>query len=156
MIDLVAGGVKSLTGKIAGKVFSISGKTVGTEPVASSKQEVSGGPHRQTSKPANDGLDSHHCPAKSCYKAAPISSNDGPAIKMDPKDHESTASHGNGDAAKAYREQQKALLQQGKLQEAVDMDINDIRSKFGTKYDEAIEQMQDYVKTLNPNDFMPK
>lgn len=36
------------------------------------------------------------------------------------------------------------------------MDINDIRSKFGAKYDEAIEQMQDYVKALNPNDFMPK
>lgn len=36
------------------------------------------------------------------------------------------------------------------------MDVNYIRRKFGTKYDEAIEQVQDYVKTLNPNDFMPK
>lgn len=33
------------------------------------------------------------------------------------------------------------------------MDINDIRSKFGAKYDEGIKQMLNYVNTLNPNDF---
>ncbi|WP_425510749.1 hemagglutinin repeat-containing protein [Xanthomonas cassavae] len=100
-----------------------------------------GGPHRQTSKPAGDGLDSHHCPAKDCYTAAPISSSRGPAIKMDPDDHRKTASNGSGDDAVAYRAKQKELLEQGRLMEAQQMDIDDIRSKFGSKYDDAIKQM---------------
>lgn len=77
----------------------------------------------------------------------------GPAIKMDPVDHKGTASYGSSDAAKRYRKKQEELLRQGKLQEAVDMDIQDIRSKFGNKYDNHISEMQKYIDTLNPNDF---
>jgi filamentous hemagglutinin len=33
------------------------------------------------------------------------------------------------------------------------MDIDDIRSKFGNKYDENIKQMLEYVKGLNADDF---
>ena len=115
-----------------------------------------GGAHRDTSKPRNDGLDSHHCPAKNCYKGAPISSSSGPAVKMEPSDHSKTASYGSGKAAKEYRERQRKLLDQGKLDEAIKMDIDDIRSKFGNKYDDAIKQMKDYAKTLNPEDFINK
>lgn len=68
--------------------------------------EVLGEAHRDTSKPVNDNLDSHHCPAKSCYTDAPISSVDGPAIKMGPSDHKLTASNGSSDAEKAYRAHQ--------------------------------------------------
>ena len=32
------------------------------------QNEVRGGAHRDTSKPPNDGYDSHHCPAKNCYR----------------------------------------------------------------------------------------
>ncbi|WP_371261148.1 hemagglutinin repeat-containing protein [Pseudomonas sp. Q12-87] len=123
---------------------------------ASGSNEVLGGAHRDTSKPVNDNLDSHHCPARSCYTDAPISSVDGPAIKMDPNDHKFTASNGNSDAAKAYRAQQEELLKQGKLHEAIKMDVDDIRSKFGDKYDAAIEQMLKYSKSLNPEDFKPR
>ncbi|WP_232111806.1 DUF637 domain-containing protein, partial [Pseudomonas guariconensis] len=63
-------------------------------PRSKSQNEILGGAHRDTSKPVNDGYDSHHCPAQSCYKGAPISSADGPAIKMDPADHKNTASYG--------------------------------------------------------------
>ncbi|MFC6298080.1 hypothetical protein, partial [Pseudomonas spelaei] len=37
--------------------------------------------------------------------------------------------------------------------EAIQMDVDDIRSKFGDKYDKAIKQMLDYADTLNPDDF---
>ncbi|WP_260214061.1 hemagglutinin repeat-containing protein [Xanthomonas arboricola] len=120
------------------------------------KDETLGGPHRQTSKPSGDGLDSHHCPAQSCYKGAPIGSNAGPAIKMDPEDHELTASFGRSKSAQAYRDKQKDLLDQGRLMEAVQMDVDDIRAKFGSKYDSHIQQMLDYAKTLNPDDFKVK
>ncbi|WLH54016.1 hemagglutinin repeat-containing protein [Pseudomonas tolaasii] len=123
---------------------------------ASGSNEVLGGAHRDTSKPVNDKLDSHHCPAKSCYTDAPISSADGPAIKMDPDDHKLTASHGNSDAAKAYRARQEELLKQGKLDEAIKMDVDDIRGRYGDKYDAAIEQMLKYSKSLNPEDFIPR
>ncbi|MFA1261894.1 hypothetical protein ACDI97_10845 [Xanthomonas axonopodis pv. fascicularis] len=120
------------------------------------KDETLGGPHRQTSKPSGDSLDSHHCPAQSCYKGAPIGSNAGPAIKMDPEDHELTASFGRSKSAQAYRDKQKDLLDQGRLMEAVQMDVDDIRAKFGSKYDSHIQQMLDYAKTLNPDDFKVK
>ncbi|WP_256657133.1 MULTISPECIES: hemagglutinin repeat-containing protein [unclassified Pseudomonas] len=116
-------------------------------------ETILGGAHKDTSKPVNDKLDSHHCPAKGCYVGAPISSKDGPAIKMDPKDHADTASHGRSKEADAYRAKQEELLGQGKLKEAIQMDVDDIRGKFGNKYDDAIKQMLDYADTLNPDDF---
>jgi filamentous hemagglutinin len=90
---------------------------------------------------------------KKCYEDAPISSADGPAIKMDPLDHQKTASNGNGAKAKEYRAKQKQLLNEGKLEDALQMDIDDIRSNFGNKYDDAIKEMQDYARTLDPSVF---
>lgn len=72
---------------------------------------------------------------------------------MDPADHKNTASYGRDADARAYRERQQDLLSQGKLYEAIQMNIDDIRSKFGSKYDESIRQMLEYAKGLNPDDF---
>ncbi|KZL22454.1 hypothetical protein [Pseudovibrio sp. Ad37] len=58
--------------------------------------------------------------------------------------------------AKAYREKQRKLLEEGKLKEAVQMDLDDIRNKFGDKYDDAIKEMLDYVDSLDPEDFIPR
>jgi filamentous hemagglutinin len=44
-------------------------------------------------------------------------------------------------AAQAYRAKQDELINSGKLREAIQMDIDDIRSKFGNKYDAHIKQM---------------
>lgn len=44
------------------------------------------------------------------------------------------------------------FLLQGKLMEAIQMDVDDIRGKFGNKYDDAIKQILDYADTLNPDD----
>lgn len=115
-----------------------------------------GGPHSETKSPINDGLDSHHCPAKDCYKNSLISGEFGPAIKMDPEDHRLTASYGRSREAQAYRDKQKELLNEGKLEEAINMDIMDIKQKFGSKYDKAIEEMLEYSKKLDPNQFKDK
>ena len=70
----------------------------------------------------------------------------GPSISMDSADHAKTASNGKMPGSKAYRAKQKKLIEAGKLQEAFDMDVADIKSKFPGKYDSSIQQAQD---TLN-------
>jgi filamentous hemagglutinin len=68
---------------------------------------------------------------------------------MTKADHAQTASHSSQGAAGAvYRKQQAALIDQGKFRDAVQMDINDIRKKFGGKYDAHIQEMLDYYKTV--------
>ena len=119
-------------------------------------EQFIGGKHNDTKEPPNDKRDSHHCPAQGCYKDAPISSADGPAIQMEPADHKQTQSWGNSKEAQNYRDEQRRLLSEGKLEEAIQMDIDDIRSQFGDKYDGAIQEMLDYSRTLDPSSFMSR
>jgi hypothetical protein len=49
-----------------------------------------------------------------------------------------------------YRQAQRELIGQGRFQDAQQMDIDDIHEKFGTKYDDAIQQMLDFTKELLP------
>ena len=67
---------------------------------------------------------------------------------MNKEDHRLTASYGNSKEAREYRDIQKKLIQEGKFREALQMDIDDIREKFGDKYDDAIEEMLNYVDIL--------
>ena len=60
---------------------------------------------------------------------------------MDKADHYETASWGRSREAIEYRKTQLELINQGRYREAIDMDIADIRSKFGSKYDNAIKEM---------------
>ena len=80
--------------------------------------------------------------------ASPLERNDGPAIKMEKEDHRQTASCGNSREAREYRAQQQKLIEQGEFREALQMDIDDIRDKFGDKYDDAIAEMLKYVDKL--------
>ena len=68
-------------------------------------------------------------------------SADLPAVKMSPADHRQTASYGNSYEAKAYRELESKLIEQGRYKEAIQMGIDDLRSKFGTKYEKGIEKL---------------
>ena len=108
--------------------------------------EVKGGSYRDTKK-TSDGEkhEVHHTPSND---ASYLERDDGPTIKMEKEDHHQTASYGNSREAREYREKQKELIDQGKFREAVQMDIDDIKSKFGDKYDEGISQMLDYVDKL--------
>jgi len=91
-----------------------------------------------------EGYHAHHMPARD---VSPIPAEEGPAIRMEPEDHRMTASYGNSKDARAYREQQRDLIEQGKFNEAQQMDLDDIRSKFGSKYDKHIQEMQSYTES---------
>ncbi len=104
---------------------------------------------------ANNGDGStqrHETPAfKAVEKATGVSSREEaalPAIKMSADDHRMTASFGSSADAKAYREIQTSLIEQGKFHEAIQMDIDDLTAKFGTKYVDAISQMLDYATQM--------
>lgn len=87
----------------------------------------------------------HHMPANS---ASELPTDDGPCIVMDYEDHRETASCGNSREAQEYRAKQKELIEQGKFREAFQMDVDDIRDKFGDKYNEAISKAEEYLDQL--------
>ena len=70
---------------------------------------------------------------------------------MSQADHKNTASFGRKAGSDQYRADQKALLKQGKFQEAFDMDVEDITSQFSGKYDSSIDEAQ-----TNLNDLISK
>ncbi len=74
---------------------------------------------------------------------SPLSRGNGPAIQMEQADHWQTASWGRFATAQAYRAQQQALINAGNFDDAIQMDIDDVTSKFPGKYEEAILQMMD-------------
>ena len=80
--------------------------------------------------------------------ASPLSKGEGPAISMSKADHAETASFGSSAEAKTYRAEQANLIKNGKFTEAQNMDVKDVQSKFGSKYDQAIRQLRDYTKKL--------
>ena len=94
--------------------------------------------------PANGGQ-VHHMPADS---VSPYSKNKGPGIRMDTVDHMQTESWGRSKTAQKYRARQKELIDEGFFRKAQQMDIEDVRLKFGSKYDEAIQQMLEYTEEL--------
>lgn len=73
-------------------------------------------------------------------------------IKMEKEDHRQTASCGSSLEAREYQANQKELIGNGNFREALQMDIDDIHEKFGSKYDEAISQMLTYVDKLETED----
>lgn len=115
------------------------------EPDEAEDVEVTGGSYKDVFKPGDSKHEVHHMPATS---ASFLEFKDGPTIKMDKEDHKQTAGWGNSKEARAYCAEQKELISQGKFRDAVQMDIDDIHSKFGDKYDSAISQMLTYVDKL--------
>ncbi|MEH7009218.1 hypothetical protein V7087_00105 [Neobacillus niacini] len=112
----------------------------------SENKDKKGGSYREVFKEGEgEKYEVHHMPADSTTE---LSRDDGPAIKMEKEDHRKTASCGNSKEAREYREKQSELIKQGKFREAIQMDIDDIRDKFGDKYDEAISEMLEYVDKL--------
>ncbi len=110
------------------------------------KPELEGGSYRDVkNQNTQSGKEVHHTPADS---ASSIERNDGPTIKMDAPDHHKTASYDSTTDSIEYRQRQAELIKEGKLKDAIQMDIDDIRSKFGSKYDEAIKQMLAYADEM--------
>ena len=116
-----------------------------------------GGSHRQMTKPAKDGLESHHMPPADSIEGH-LSRNDGAAIQMEEVDHKETLSFGSFKAAELYRDQQRELIKAGKLKTAFANDAGDVRrvaAQAGdpTRYSEAIKEAQAYADCLQQNNF---
>jgi len=110
-------------------------------------KETDGGSYKEVhnAHKGDETKETHHMPADSVSE---LDTNDGPCIIMDKEDHMQTASWGNSKEARAYKELQREYIKEGKFREALQMDIDDIREKFGDKYDKAIDQMLSYVDKL--------
>jgi hypothetical protein len=102
-----------------------------------------GGAHRDVK--GLPGYQSHHMPADSI---SPIPRESGPAIAMKSDHHLRTASWGRDAASIAYRQRQADLISQGDFRGAQQMDIDDVRSKFGSIYDDAIAQLLKYTADM--------
>ena len=110
------------------------------------EKEVNGGSYADVKKNSNgETHEVHHMPADS---ASNLERAEGPAIKMEKDDHRQTASCGSSREAREYQAAQKELIDNGKFREALQLDIDDIRDKFGDKYDGAISEMLKYVDKL--------
>jgi len=136
--DLIAAyvGFKLAQG-IGSAARAISGSEAAAEGAAAEGAAAKGGPYGEV-RSGNKGGEVDHTPAQS---VSPYSRVKGPSVWMEKPDHKKTASWGSGKEAQAYRRRQADLIKQGKLREAIQMDIDDIRAKFGSKYDENIRQM---------------
>jgi RHS repeat-associated protein len=128
------------------------------DPLGLAKKQPSGmGGWYGSLQPANwtDGSDTtryeiNHMPAQASYKSLGLGGGDlnpryGPSIRMEYDDHRNFISTGSGPGPDAWRAQQSSLIRQGKFDEAIKMDIDEIRRVHGPKYDSAIKEMVDSI-----------
>ena len=142
--DLTLEQADAIYDQITNKVYSENHESVNIKETDLPKKQ--GGSYGEVFEEGEgDKYEVHHMPADSI---SGLERNDGPAIKMEKSDHRQTASWGSSKDAQEYRSAQKELIEQGKFKEALQMDIDDIREKFGDKYDDAILEMLDYVEKL--------
>lgn len=106
--------------------------------------EHHGGAYKDVFVPRRgEDVEVHHMPAN---EVNGLEFQDGPTISMDKPDHRLTGSCGMTTEAREYRAQQRELIEAGDFKGAIKMDIDDIHSKFGDKYDGAIQEMLDYAE----------
>lgn len=84
----------------------------------------------------------HHIPSDSING---LSNYSGPCIRMLKEDHRRTASYGRHASANQYRKKEQQLINAGKFAEAMQMEIDDVRKLFDSKYDDAIAEMISYA-----------
>jgi RHS repeat-associated protein len=143
VVGVIPGGKLAKGVKIAGKYgdefFDV------TELIIQKFDDVAkrfdGGMYGKTDGKGITGFEKHHMPANAI---SPLSRYKGGAIQINPKDHKLTGSWGNSKSSQNYRKKQKAYIDSGNFGAAFEMDVKDIRSKFGDKYDGAIEQAREY------------
>ena len=89
----------------------------------------------------------HHTPAD---QVSPLG-KDTPALLMDVQDHMDTGSWGRGRWAQAYRDIQRDHIDNGRFLDALEMDIDDLQYKFGSRYNYGIRQMLEYARSIDPD-----
>ncbi|MFB7666121.1 hypothetical protein ACFC1R_19565 [Kitasatospora sp. NPDC056138] len=100
-----------------------------------------GGLYKDLKDPATGnnvpGTEINHIPPNSVVHL----DTNGPAIQMDRRDHKETASWGSWATSQQHRADQRNLIGRGRYHGAIQKDIDDIRSKFGAKYNRAVREM---------------
>ncbi|MFE5512398.1 DUF6531 domain-containing protein [Streptomyces sp. NPDC056529] len=96
-------------------------------------------------------MEINHIPAKNAYahldepgfrtNADGGGAGMGPAIRMEYDDHRKMTSTGSSHKSIKWRADQRALIDAGRWDMAMKMDIDECRRKFGTKYDTHIADM---------------
>lgn len=75
--------------------------------------------------------------------------SEGPSIRMKKEDHELTRSYKRGYMLRDdFFRKQLEFLKDLNIRSAVEMEIAEIKAKFGSKYDEAIREVREYVTKL--------
>jgi hypothetical protein len=106
-----------------------------------------GGYYRAVRK-ANRGGEVNHIPAYKSYEGiVPLNRDKGIAIWMTEADHRKTATWGSHSSAQKFRAEQRNLINKGQFEQALLMDIKDIRSQFGSKYNKGMLQALKHYKT---------
>ena len=129
IIPLGAGA--SRLGKFAGRRYAVGE----TSAVALRPATQLGGPYSKVRR--LKAHDAHHLVAD---KVSGISKGDGTSIAMVPAHHRKTASYGGRLEAAPFRKRQAELVAKGDFDGAMQLGIDDVRSKFGDLYDDAIDQ----------------
>ncbi|MFI7501164.1 LamG-like jellyroll fold domain-containing protein [Streptomyces sp. NPDC049687] len=99
------------------------------------------------------GTEINHMPSSQANSAVfGIPEGQGLAIQMDEADHVLTESWGSSHLGMLHRAHQEFLLRQGRLTEALQMDVTNVRQLFGSKYDDAMDEMvaklPDYIDAI--------
>ncbi|WP_229814817.1 SpvB/TcaC N-terminal domain-containing protein [Shewanella hanedai] len=90
-----------------------------------------------------NGIERHHMPADSING---IKRARGPSIQMLKEDHKNTSSWGNSAESQAYKAEVKSLIKSSQMRKAMAMEVRDVKSQFGRKYNQATKEMLDYAK----------
>ncbi len=96
----------------------------------------------------------NYFPDKRLYNMSFITDKTAPKITVYFEQSRYFPSNGKSLAAKRYLEMQKSLIKEGKVIDAIKMEVNDIKSKTSTLYTVSLKEMMDYANTLIPIDFM--
>ncbi len=109
-----------------------------------------GGSHTDV-RARTDGGQVNHIPAWDSYKGEiDLKHGEGPGIWMTTNDHAKLKSTGSSDVAVKHRATQRDLISKGRFDEAVEMDVADIKEQFKDgRYDDYIVQMRNYISRLD-------
>ena len=119
--------------------YAIDGPTYTLGPISTYRYNFAGGSYSSLSPYEGHR---HHIPSNDVNR---LPTTGGPCIRMLTEDHYMTSSYGSSASAQQYRAKEEALIKEGKFAEAMQMGIDDIRSLFGTKYNDAIAEMISYA-----------
>lgn len=119
------------------------------------EKPVTGGSYDYVKYCADSSVyDVHHIISVEAIKATGfLNFNKAPCIRILRLVHKLTGSYGRYAVSCNYRKKQIELIKQGKIRELIQEEVNFIRSRFGSKYDNELGEMLKYVKKLEDNNW---